>query len=146
MMGIDSWLGLRHVALRVADVVRSRAFYTELLGFRVEWEPDARSVYLTSGQDNLALHHAATPCARGEVSPLDHFGFVVTRRDAVDAWHDRVLEYGARVVHPPRDHRDGARSFYFSDPDDNTIQILYHPPLAQLPAGPDPRGTGGDKR
>ena len=32
----------------------------------------------------------------------------------------------------PRSHRDGARSLYLCDPDGNTIQILYHPPISDL--------------
>ena len=36
-----------------------RRFYVDLLGFAVEWEPDADNVYLSSGIDNLALHRAA---------------------------------------------------------------------------------------
>ena len=35
-----------------------KAFYVDVLGFRVEWEPDPDNVYLTSGVDNLALHRA----------------------------------------------------------------------------------------
>ena len=36
-----------------------KQFYMDLLGFDVEWEPDADNVYLTSGTDNLALHRAS---------------------------------------------------------------------------------------
>jgi hypothetical protein len=28
-------------------------------------------------------------------------------------------------------HRDGARSFYFRDPDGLLIQLLYHPPISE---------------
>jgi len=48
--------GLRHLALRVSDMAAARAFYQELLGMTVVWEPDPENVYLTSGCDNLALH------------------------------------------------------------------------------------------
>lgn len=132
----QNWLGLRHLALNVMDVEVSCAFYVDLLGYQVEWRPDADNVYLTSGQDNLALHKA-----QGDVSggALDHLGFLVTEMDTVDIWHERIREFGAPVVKELRTHRDGARSFYFSDPDGNIIQLMYHPPLAKLPAGPDPK-------
>ena len=49
-----------------------KRFYVDLLGFAVEWEPDADNVYLSSGIDNLALHrspsarrHAAGSRSRG---------------------------------------------------------------------------------
>ena len=53
--------GLRHLALNARDLAAMKRFYTELLGFAVEWEPDADNVYLSSGIDNLALHRAAAP-------------------------------------------------------------------------------------
>ena len=49
-------LGLRHLALNVRHMADMKAFYVDVLGFRVEWEPDPANVYLTSGHDNLALH------------------------------------------------------------------------------------------
>jgi catechol 2,3-dioxygenase-like lactoylglutathione lyase family enzyme len=51
--------GLRHLALNVRDLDAMKRFYVDLLGFAVEWEPDADNVYLSSGIDNLALHRAA---------------------------------------------------------------------------------------
>src|SRR4026207_665528 len=50
--------GLRHLALRVHDLDAMKSFYVDLLGFAIEWEPDADNVYLTSAIDNLALHRA----------------------------------------------------------------------------------------
>lgn len=131
-----NWLGLRHLALNVQDVKASTAFYVDLLGFHVEWMPDPDNVYLTTGEDNLALHKAA-----GELKPgaLDHLGFVVTDPAQVDVWRRRVGDYGATIAKDIRTHRDGARSFYFTDPDGNLIQLMYHPPLADLPASEDPR-------
>lgn len=124
-----SWLGLRHLALNVADPQKSKIFYRDLMGMEVEWEPDPDNVYMTSGQDNLALHRAAPGTVSGA---LDHFGFVVTEPDDVDRWEAKVRAYGARVAKPTKTHRDGARSFYFFDPDGYLIQLLYHPPLAHL--------------
>ena len=125
------WLGLRHVALNVADPARSKRFYSELLGMTVEWEPDPDNVYLTSGLDNLALHRSAVgPVPAGA---LDHIGFVLKHAEDVDVWEARVRAYGARIVKPLKTHRDGARSFYFADPDGYVIQMLFHPPLRNLP-------------
>ena len=51
--------GMRHVALRVADVERSKRFYEDVFGMRVVWQPDPDNAYLSSGSDNLALHREA---------------------------------------------------------------------------------------
>src|SRR5215510_923980 len=50
--------GLRHLALNVRNLDAMKRFYVDLLGYAVEWEPDADNIYLTSGADNLALHRA----------------------------------------------------------------------------------------
>ena len=52
--------GLRHIALFVKDLDTCSHFYIELLGMRIEWQPDADNLYLTSGNDNLALHRSTT--------------------------------------------------------------------------------------
>jgi len=48
--------GMRHVAIKVKDVARSKDFYQEILGMDVVWQPDAENVYLSSGCDNIAIH------------------------------------------------------------------------------------------
>lgn len=119
--------GMRHVALCVQDPAGCERFYADLLGMRVEWRPDADNVYLTSGNDNLALHRAAQPAAGPQ--RLDHLGFILHRPEDVDAWHEFLLEHGVVIKSRPRTHRDGARSFYCLDPDGNTVQMIFHPPL-----------------
>ncbi|RMD69800.1 MAG: VOC family protein [Gammaproteobacteria bacterium] len=120
--------GLHHVALNVEDLEACEAFYTGLLGMRVEWRPDADNLYLTSGTDNLALHRAQGPFPQRQ--HLDHIGFMLKRPEDVDAWHAFLKGKGVRIKAPPRTHRDGARSFYCLDPEGNAVQFIYHPPLA----------------
>ena len=50
--------GMRHVAFHVRDLETAERFYVDLLGMQVEWRPDPDNVYLTSGNDNLALHRS----------------------------------------------------------------------------------------
>ena len=129
---MTSWLGLRHVALNVQNVARSVEFYGNVLGLKLEWQPDADNAYLTSGQDNLALHRSTSHSLLQESSQrLDHFGFVVKEPEDVDQWANRIRTLGIKLEKEPKTHRDGARSFYFRDPDQNLIQILYHPPISQ---------------
>lgn len=122
--------GLHHVALNVRDLESCERFYTGLLGMRVEWRPDPDNVYLTGGTDNLALHRVPSGAEPGPAQRLDHIGFVLNDIGEVDAWHQFLKSNGVPIVKEPRTHRDGARSFYCRDPDGNTVQMIYHPPLA----------------
>lgn len=123
--------GLRHVALFVRDLEACERFYTELLGMRVEWRPDADNVYLTSGHDNLALHRAPPDFSPGAAQRLDHLGFLLDEIGDVDKWHAFLKSKNVVIMKEPKTHRDGARSFYCRDPDANSIQMIYHPPLAK---------------
>ncbi|MDJ0805424.1 MAG: VOC family protein [Gammaproteobacteria bacterium] len=126
---------MRHVALYVMDLQACEYFYVELLGMRVEWRPDAQNLYLSSGPDNLALHQAPD-VERDELGQrLDHIGFVLAGADEVDAWFGFLQQQGVRMHTEPRNHRDGARSFYCCDPDGTLVQLIYHPPLVAWEAG-----------
>jgi catechol 2,3-dioxygenase-like lactoylglutathione lyase family enzyme len=123
---------LGHVALRVSDMERAKAFYTAL-GLRLTWDA-ADWAYLQSPVtgDGVALlspdYRAAGP----------HFAFHLEDRPSLDAVHARLAASG-QPVGPVHDHRDGTASFYLQDPEGNWLEILYEPP-AGIPAntGCDP--------
>lgn len=119
--------GLRHVALFVQNFEETEAFYVDLLGMKVEWRPDDDNVYLTSGNDNLALHRVKEPLVSGR---LDHIGFFVNQIGKVDEWFAYLGENNIKMFTEPRTHRDGARSFYCADPSGTRVQMIYHIPIS----------------
>lgn len=121
--------GLRHVALFVKNFEDCVNFYTNLLGMKVDWHPDADNIYLTSGNDNLALHRAKSAFQATDHQRLDHIGFIINEMDQVDVWYQFLKEHQVSLKTEPRTHRDGARSFYCLDPDGNTVQMMFHPNL-----------------
>lgn len=122
-------LGMRHVALNVRDIGACEQFYVGLLGMRVEWRPDPDNVYLTSGNDNLALHRSSGDAPAREGQRLDHIGFFVAGPGQVDAWFEFLNSHNVAIIAPPRTHRDGARSFYCRDPEGTVVQVIFHPPI-----------------
>jgi catechol 2,3-dioxygenase-like lactoylglutathione lyase family enzyme len=120
-------LGLRHLALNVADPQVSKRFYCDCFEMRVVWEPDPDNVYLSSGADNLALHRNP-PSGPGA---LDHLGFIVDSAEEVDRLAEGFRGRGVTIAAEPRDHRDGSRSFYCLDPDGVRIQVLFEPVLSR---------------
>jgi catechol 2,3-dioxygenase-like lactoylglutathione lyase family enzyme len=127
--------GLRHVALFVSDLEGSEDFFVNLMGMNIEWRPDADNVYLTSGNDNLALHRAASASDPGY---LDHVGFFLAAEAEVDPWFKYLKDNGVKILTEPRTHRDGARSFYCADPSGVKVQVIFHPPIAAADAALDP--------
>jgi catechol 2,3-dioxygenase-like lactoylglutathione lyase family enzyme len=108
-----------------------RAFYVDVLGYTVEWEPDPQNLYLTRGSDNLALHASNDGPAPNEPrGVLDHLGIVVPDIDDVDAWDTWLRAHGHVPEKAVKTHRDGARSLYVRDPEGNLLQFLWHPALA----------------
>jgi catechol 2,3-dioxygenase-like lactoylglutathione lyase family enzyme len=129
--------GLRHLALNVQRLDEMKTFYVDLLGFAIEWEPDADNIYLSSGIDNLALHRSTALTAgrsagasSSNVGALDHLGLIVRSADDVDHWAEYLEGHGVIIDARPKTHRDGARSCYFRDPDGNHVQIIHHPPVS----------------
>ena len=110
---------LGHVAIRVDDMERAKAFYLGL-GMRLIWDAEDWA-YLGAGNEGLALlgpnYKAAGP----------HFAFHFDSRDAMQAMHDQLKAEGVAVggLH---DHRDGTASFYLRDPEGNWLEMLYEPP------------------
>ncbi|MBM4119922.1 MAG: VOC family protein [Nitrospira sp.] len=127
--------GMRHLALKVTDLPRSRKFYEELFDMRTVWEPDPDNVYLSSGVDNLALHQipAAEIAAHRAVEHhwLDHLGFIMESPASVDRLLKQAVRFGAPIVKQPQHHRDGSYSFYMTDPDGTVVQVLYEPTISK---------------
>jgi catechol 2,3-dioxygenase-like lactoylglutathione lyase family enzyme len=124
--------GLRHVALFVEHFAETIAFYTELLGMSIEWQPDADNVFLSSGNDNLAIHRFNGEARAPAQQRLDHIGFIIDTPQLVDQWYEFLLANGVAMRSKPKTHRDGAHSFYCLDPDGNAVQMIYHPPISGL--------------
>jgi catechol 2,3-dioxygenase-like lactoylglutathione lyase family enzyme len=120
--------GMRHVALKVADVERATEFYSRVFGMKLVWQPDPENAYLSSGCDNLALHHDAG--AHHDAGRLDHLGFIVPTVEDVEAAYVWARGAGIDIVQPLKHHRDGSVSFYLRDPDGNVIQALYEPSIS----------------
>lgn len=121
-------LGIRHVALFIKELEKAVDFYTQMMGMRIEWQPDADNVYLTNEGDVFALH-------RVDYLPqgpqrLDHIGFVLKTHEDVDAWYEYFVQNGVKITEAPKTHRDGSHGFYCLDPVGHLLELIYHPPIS----------------
>ena len=119
---------VHHFRLTVSDVNRSRAFYTETLGFTVVTDLEA-GVFLSNGAVGLGLGPAPTRPTAGDRFDenrvgLDHVSFGVSTRADLDA-AARALD--ARGV-PHGEVKDLGEAFglyvlAFRDPDNIQLEL-----------------------
>lgn len=111
---------LGHVALRVQNMERAKAFYLNM-GLKLTWDaPDWAYLEWPPSGTGIALlspsYTAAGP----------HFAFHFHDRSEVDAVRANLVEAG-HCCGPVHDHRDGTASFYLQDPEGNWLEMLYEP-------------------
>ncbi len=119
---------MHHIALHVADMAAARRFYVDIMGYTIEWEPDADNLYLTMGSDNLALHKGDAGSAGSQ--RLDHVGVVVANAADVAVWEAYLRLHAVEILAATRTHRDGATSCYVRDFSGAALQIIHHPPIS----------------
>lgn len=140
-----------HLSLRVADLARSTAFYTAVLGTGPK---DATPRYSTFIVPHLNLNLVLLVNDRGE--PLDtyslyHLGLGVAGRAQVIAAYHAALAAGTAVVKPPRTTWRGTplHELWLRDPSGYLVEIyarLTGAELLDMPADQEPTflvaGTG----
>jgi sirohydrochlorin cobaltochelatase len=122
-------LGLKHAALGVTDLARASQFYYEILDCTAYHAGDPDWMMMNVGPSSLSLVRMPAPevsrVAQG--SHVAHLGFVAPSREAVDAWHVRLRSASLKDLGTPKEHRDGSYGFYFRDPDQNMLELIYIP-------------------
>lgn len=111
---------LGHISINVSSLERAEEFYS-LLGLRVVSRFD-EYIFLEGEKGILGLRRRPPGFEPGQ-QVLDHFGFLVSDRAALEALRARLAARGHTVTQII-DHRDGYTSFYSFDPDGNKIQFL----------------------
>ena len=84
--------GLRHLALKVANLEECERFYVEIIGMTVLRRASDNLVYLTLGNDNLSLGRALDGAPDAAAGTMDHFGFIVDSKEELQAWFDYMKE------------------------------------------------------
>jgi catechol 2,3-dioxygenase len=127
-----------HVALHVADVERSKRFYTEVLGFQVsdEYGEDMMpggAVFLRCNPDHhgIALFKAteANPAGAG----LHHLAFEVPTLDDVFKARAHLREHNVPIDFDGRRRAGVQIAVEFRDPDDHRLEIYWG--IDQIPEG-----------
>jgi catechol 2,3-dioxygenase-like lactoylglutathione lyase family enzyme len=123
---------LDHLALQVADVDASAAFYTRVFaaagvreGMRLE-SPGGPVVGL-SGPDGFPTLWLG-PLVDAGSRPV-HLALTAPSREAVDAVFAAARETGTEILHEPRiwpEYHPGYYGAFFRDPDGNNVEAVHH--------------------
>ena len=123
--------GYSHVALSVRDRDASRAWYEDVLGFRMIEESNEEAydewILLHPGSHTILCLQQHKANAGEEFDPVrtggDHVGFKVDSREALDEW-ERWFEK-QEVVYTPTVDREYGSVLCFKDPDRIQLELFY---------------------
>ena len=123
-----------HIHLVVADVERSKRFYTAVLAaIGVPIGGEGPGFFWA---DELFVSSADSPAAAGELTGRVHLAFQANDREAVEKFHrDAVAAGGADHGGPGiREYHPGYYAAFVLDPDGNNIEVVYHGPAERSAA------------
>jgi catechol 2,3-dioxygenase len=140
MASIDPRVDIGHVHLKVADIERSLAFYTGVLGFELQQRMGDEAAFISAGGYH---HHIGlnTWQSRGGAPPppghtgLFHVAIRYPDRPTLADALRRLVEAG----HPLSGASDHgvSEAIYLADPDGNGIELYRDRPLAEWPREED---------
>ena len=129
-----------HVHLRVSDIDRAIAFYSDILGFPVTQRYGKRAAFLGAG----GYHHhiglntweslGATPPPQGHTG-LYHSAFLYPDRESLSRVLNRVVA-GGIPIDGAADH-GVSEAVYLRDPDENGVELYVDHPEQDWPRDED---------
>jgi catechol 2,3-dioxygenase len=133
--GIDPGTDIGHVHLKVSDLERSLAFYTEVLGFNLETTyPGAAFISAGGYHHHIGLNvwdsEGGSPPPRGTTG-LFHTAIRYPTRRALSVALRRVVEAGVPLT-GASDH-GVSEALYLNDPDMNGIELYWDRERDQWP-------------
>jgi catechol 2,3-dioxygenase-like lactoylglutathione lyase family enzyme len=119
--------GFHHAKLPVADLDRSRDWYTSVLGLRVEIEfvedNMLRGLALADASGRLRLALRLDPVRAAALAGFDPVALEVPERGDVEAWRERLDNLGQPHGGIVTGHRGGSVLVGLHDPDGIEIRL-----------------------
>ncbi|MDA1099071.1 MAG: VOC family protein [Proteobacteria bacterium] len=123
---------LTHVGIYVRDMAKMRRFYTEVFGLTVtdagappDFHLDMAFMSADPGEHHQMVLVGGRPDA-ATANVAQQISFLVRSLDELRAMRDRVVDAGLKVRRTIT--HGNAWSVYFSDPEDNIVEVYVHTP------------------
>lgn len=118
--------GLSELVLRVADVSRAATFYRDVVGLAIERAPSPEWAWLWTGAPGslprLGLTSRPLSFGAAHTGGPAHFAIAIPR-EKIPGEKARLESLGVEVEGPITFENWRADSIYFSDPDDNRVEL-----------------------
>ena len=105
------------------DVGASKSFYTEKLGFHVDWihDENGEDPYVCISRGGTEFHLSRCKCEDGR-----HTGnlWVRVECDQLDEFYEEIVNKGVQVKEPPENYPWGFREMEVEDPDGNRFTFF----------------------
>lgn len=119
--------GILETCIYSNNLASSKSFYSSILGLELQSEKEGRHLFYRCGNQMLLIFNpASTSEPDGSAPPHGasgpgHLAFRV-REDDLELWREKLESHGVPIESESEWPR-GGRSFYFRDPDGNSIEI-----------------------
>ena len=118
-----------HTMVRVKDIEKSLAFYTDVLNMKIDHKKrleDCWLYFLTDEENTCQIeltYNDETPEGGYELgSGFGHFAFSV---DSLDEFTDKINKLGYSYLYPPFDlNGKGSKIAFINDPDGYEIELI----------------------
>ena len=139
---LDPATHIGHVHLKVADLDRAIAFYSDALGFDVQDRFGHQAAFLSAGgyHHHIGLNTWESfggPRPAPGTTGLYHFAILYPTRKALGTALARLLRHGVRLS-GAADH-GVSEALYLEDPDGNGIELYWDRDPADWPRDPNGR-------
>jgi catechol 2,3-dioxygenase-like lactoylglutathione lyase family enzyme len=118
-----------HLSLQCDDLDASRRFYETVLGpLGIGVPMDFGDVLGWSGKDGVPKFWLGKQTTGGTQREI-HVAFTAPDRATVDTVHRAVQEFGAEILHEPREwpeYHPGYYAVFMRDPDSNNVEVVSH--------------------
>ena len=129
------------ITLGVSNLERSRAFYTQFLGYGPSNGTQAPIAFFDLPGTKLSLYPRDLLAEDAQLRPEGTgfsgltLAFNVDKRSEVSVILGRAVDSGAELQKPAQDAFWGGHSGYFADPDGNLWEVAWNPHFGFQPDG-----------